>query len=70
MKGRSRGLDTSAHNLGQLQLALVSAAKKLVRQALVHIRAAATETLIFAGAPGFLIRVFLAVRALLPGHRY
>ena len=52
---------------GQDQLAFESAGTKGVRQAIARVRATATDTFVFAGAPGPLVDVFLEVRTFLPG---
>jgi hypothetical protein len=52
---------------GKDQLALVSAGREVVGQAVVRVRATTTGTFVFAGAPSPLVNVFLEVRTLLPG---
>src|SRR5215831_14240889 len=52
---------------GKDQLALVSAGREVVGQAVVSVRATTTGTFVFAGAPSPLVNVFLEVRTLLPG---
>ena len=60
----SRGADS--RTLGQFYRALVSAARERVSKILVHVRTATLDALVFSGAAGFGVGVFLEVRALFP----